>query len=68
MADTFIKSEREMGKEIFRLREVVRELDNRLNAGKHYLINTEPDKITVKGVLLAFGWIEKGVDYETQET
>jgi len=64
MADTYTDAEREMRQEIFRLRAVVRELDNRLNAGRDYLMTVPIDKITVKNTLLAFGWNENGFDPE----
>lgn len=49
-------------KEIKRLREVVRELDNRINNCRDYLMSTETDKIIVENVLTSLGFNKNGME------
>ncbi len=61
MTDLWTDSEREMRKEIARLRAVVRECNRRLDEGRDYLMQVSPDAITVENTLEAFGWTRDGL-------
>jgi hypothetical protein len=47
-------------KEITRLRAIVRELNQRLEQGRHYLMGVNPSKLTVEDALEAFGYNRSG--------
>ena len=49
-------------KEIVRLRAIVRELNQRLEQGRHYLMGVRPNEITVEDALLAFGYDKSGFE------
>lgn len=55
--------EREMltRKEIMRLRQVVRELDNRIQNTRHYLMSTPTKEITAENALEALGFTRDGL-------
>ncbi len=62
MADLWTDKERAMRREIFRLREVVRKCNARLNEGRDYLMGVKPSDITVEDALEAFGWTRDGLN------
>jgi hypothetical protein len=49
-------------KEIARLRAIVRELNQRLEQGRHYLMGVKPSEINVEDALEAFGYDRSGFE------
>ncbi|MBE0662532.1 MAG: hypothetical protein IH597_08700 [Bacteroidales bacterium] len=60
MNDCEISTERM--KEIRRLRAIVRELNQRLENGRHYLMGIQPPELTVEDTLEAFGYNRNGLE------
>lgn len=64
MANLYTGTENKMRQEIARLRSVVRELQDRLNDGRTYLMTVNQSDINVEDTLEAFGWTRSGFERE----